>query len=330
MEVGLRKGKKKSIHLPIRISFEEDGSAKILGVINDKMLGIIERCHGLKSGKAWLTIVPPSGVGKSCLLKELNVDGRKLRVMFTDGPFGRIDILLDNRSRARNLEEGRRYSINILPWKKFFEMYERRSIPAGKGGRSEPSEVGMGRIKKFEGMVLSSNGRALDVATGLKGYLKKIGEKHILTCGNISSSMLKRTRSWLDNDKASFVSYDVESGLPFKKESFNLVICDALLEYVKDPKGVLVDISRLVVEKGELLLLEPIIPLSESEEFYPQDLWEFAIWRPLYQNTFNGMALEGVLQKEGFKVTARHTMNFEYSIYDSEKFQQDLVRFEKL
>ncbi|MEE9594751.1 MAG: methyltransferase domain-containing protein [Candidatus Hydrothermarchaeales archaeon] len=328
MEVGRSKGRKRSIHLPVKLILEADGGASLLGLIGDKKLGRIEFSESLKGGTAWLIIVPYSGTGQSTRLDDLSADGAELNAKFTGSPFGSLDVSLDNRGRAHNLEVGKMYSINILQRKKFFEMYEQRSIPAGKGGRSEPGGIGNARLKNFEEMASSTDGKVLDVATGIKEYLQTISEKRSLTCGNISPSMLRRTMDWLGN--GTFVAYDVESGLPFKDNCFDLIICDALLEYVDDPNLVLRDVARMVGKGGDLLLLEPIKPLSEIGDFYPQDLWEVAIWRPIYEDTFNGTALEETLRKEGFRERERRSMNFDYTIYDEERFQQDVVRFAKL
>jgi SAM-dependent methyltransferase len=327
MEVGLRKGKKRSIHLPAKVLRGNNGSACILGLHGGK-LGRIEKGHRLIDGEAWVIIVPHVGNGDLAQLEVLRAEERILYAKFTSDTLGIVEIILDNRGRALNLVTRGEYSINVLPWKKFFEMYERRSIPYGKSGRSEPAGVAGERIRNFEEIATQRGGIALDVATGLKDYLRTIKERCLLICGNISPSMLRRTKAWLGG--GAFIAYDVEAGLPFKEESFGLVICDALLEYVDDALGVLTDIARLVCVKGELLLLEPISSLGRIEEFYPQDLWEMAIWRPINEKTFSRYAFEELLVGMGFRETGRRTMVFEYPIYGNERFRQDVVRFAKL
>ncbi len=326
MEIGMREGKRRAIHLPVRVEVKS-GGAIARSLYGDDEIARIEHAAGLEDGAYWLVVVPSTGEGDAMRLDELRAAGSSLSAKFTGGSFRSIDVRLDNRGRARNLEASADYSIRILPWKKFFEMYERRSIPVGKGRRCEPDETGKVRLRNIQEMARCNRGRALDAATGIKEYLLPIAEKCALICGNISPSMLLRTRAWLE--KGAFVAYDVESGFPFKTASFDLIICDALLEYLDEPPKVLGDVARVLKKKGELLLLEPIRPLSAVRDFYPQDLWEAAVWRPMHDDAFNAAAFERTLRDGGLGVVERRAMFFEYPIYGGERFQQDIVRLSK-
>ncbi len=328
MEIGMRRGKKRAIHLPGELRVALDGSAEIQKLYGLGELASITKCKDVRAGTVWLAIAPATDK-EGMRLAELKKSGSEVKAVFEGGTLSRIEVFLDDRGRARNLGIEAEYSIAILPKKAFFEFYERMSIPAGGRGRSEPQELGELRLRNFQDLMKGRAGKVLDAATGIKGYLKSLAEKCTITCGNISPSMLKRTREWLGTANAGFVAYDAEFGFPFKDGEFDLAICDAFLEYVDDPIKVLRRIAGLLRPEGELFLLEPISALAEAEEFYPQDLWEFALWRPIHDKGFNGSALEKELGGLGFEAVERKTMEFEYPMHGDERFRQEVVRLVK-
>ncbi len=328
MEIGMRRGKRRAIHLPGELRISRDGGASIQKLFGLGELARIAKYAERQAGRVWLAIAPATE-RFGMRLAVLQQGGSGLKAVFEGGHLGRVEIILDDRGRAKNLTVGAEYSIAILPNKAFFEMYERRSIPTGGGGRSEPQGLGEARLRNFEDLMKGRVGMALDVATGIKVYLKTLLESCAVTCGNISPSMLKRTKEWLGDKNASFVAYDAEIGFPFKNREFDLAICDAFLEYVKDPIRVLKEMAGLLREGGELFLLEPVKALTSVEEFYPQDLWELALWRPIHDEGFKGEIIENELRRLGFEALERRTMEFEYPIYGVEKFRQEVVRFVK-
>jgi ubiquinone/menaquinone biosynthesis C-methylase UbiE len=124
------------------------------------------------------------------------------------------------------------------------------------------------------------------------------------------------------------VAYDIEEGLPFKYHTFDLVICDALLEYVADCHEALAQTSGLVKKGGKLLLLEPV--KSTVSEFYPQDLFEIALWRPRRDPLFNERCVEETLKARKFELVDRREMRFSYPIFEKEEFCQSIAKFQKI
>jgi SAM-dependent methyltransferase len=170
--------------------------------------------------------------------------------------------------------------------------------------------------------------RVLDTATGIKDYLRYFSEQGCyVACLNISPSILKKTREWLRNENASFVAYDIEKGLPFKNGTFDLVICDALLEYVSNPHEALEWTSSLIRKDGKLLLLGPI--KSTVQDFYPQDLWEVALWRSRHDPFFNEKCMEETLKAGGFEILEKREMRFRYPLYRQAEFCQSIVKYRK-
>ncbi|MEE8402550.1 MAG: hypothetical protein V3R93_02240, partial [Candidatus Hydrothermarchaeaceae archaeon] len=81
----------------------------------------------------------------------------------------------------------------------------------------------------------------------------------------------------------------------------------------------------LVKKDGELLLLGPI--KSTVQDFYPQDLWEIALWRPRHDPFFNDRCMEETLKEKGFEIIEKREMRFRYPIYGPEEFCQSIVKF---
>jgi ubiquinone/menaquinone biosynthesis C-methylase UbiE len=333
-KMGMRKGRRLAIHTfgevasvagakPFRTEiFKTFSSEPLCTVISDRAVG---------EGLVYIAIAPAGGNGGPAMtLAKLEKKGNQLTAEFeSKGPIKEARITLDDRGRARNLEEGKDYLFNVFSKRQFFDRYEKRSIPVGKGKRSEPDETGAERIANF--LELADVGKGdmvLDTATGIKEYLRhfsKLGAR--LTCLNISPSILKKTREWLGDENANFVAYDIEEGIPFAYHSFDVVICDALLEYVADCHEAIAHASSLVKRGGSLLLLEPV--KSTVKDFYPQDLFEIALWRPRHDPLFNKRCMEETLRARKFKLVESREMRFSYPIFEKEEFCQSIAKFEK-
>jgi ubiquinone/menaquinone biosynthesis C-methylase UbiE len=334
--MGMRKGKKKAIHTfgeIARLSGERPYKIEIYKVFSSEPLCTIISDKKIEGDMVYLAIAPfVSGTGiagkSSVKLKKLKRENNQIVAKFEseNGPIKKAEITLDDRGRAKNLQAGEDYLFNVFQKKEFFERYERMSIPAGRGKRSEPDKTGRERITNFLEMAdIKKGDGVLDTATGIKEYLKHIKEKggH-LTCLNISPSILEKTREWLGNN-ANFVAYDIEEGIPFKYFTFDLVICDALLEYVSDCHEALGQTSGLVKKGGKLLLLEPV--KSTYKDFYPQNMWEIALWRPRHDPLFNTRCMEETLKKRGFEIIEKREMRFSYPIFKTEEFCQSIAKY---
>jgi ubiquinone/menaquinone biosynthesis C-methylase UbiE len=342
-DIGLRKGKRKSLHIPGSVT--EVRGRKASSVNIEKLGGGGALCRlvtdkSLREGPVWIAISPLIRDGATrkegsvvTLDKIQNRSQTEIVAIFKsrEGVIKKAELVFDNRGRAKNLEVGDSYGFSLLTPREFYSAYERRSIPVNKGSRSESGEIGKKRIDLIKGLVDARDGeRILDCATGIKDYLKSIASKDSrIVCLNISIPMLERARAWLDYADADFVRYDADLGLPFKDNSFDTVMLDALLEYTEEPKAVLGDCSALVKSGGKLLLLEPV----ESEnlpEFYPQDLWELALWRPTHDKGFSKKNLEETLKKQNFELVQRIDFRFSHRIFTNENFFQSVAVFKKV
>lgn len=98
----------------------------------------------------------------------------------------------------------------------------------------------------------------LDVGSGAgqlaRPLLQYADAKAEITCCDLSTAMLHRTRTRLASTRPRFVVADL-SRLPFANDSFDGITCGYVLEHLADPRLGLVELSRVLVPLGRLLLL---------------------------------------------------------------------------
>jgi SAM-dependent methyltransferase len=340
-KIGLRKGKKKAIHTFGTVSAQKGPITTLSKAYEDDIFCMVNSRKPLEAEvgeRVWIAIAPYSeemGERPAMTLIEMGSGHNLLDVTFESqvGPIKRLDIGLDDRGRAKNLKRGGQYMVKVFGKDRFFELFERRSIPSGKGkGRkSEPDEVGMRRMDAFRELAgVGGRERILDAATGIKDYLKHFAKKGChLTLGNISPTILEKTEEWLKVRDAEFVQYDIEKDLPFDEGSYDLIICDALLEYTLNPLDALGRLAHVLKPGGKLLLLEPVQPLAPVDDFYPQDLWEIALWRPLKDPEYNPGTIETALKDMGLAYKDMRAIEFDYPIWEGERFVQSVALFER-
>lgn len=70
----------------------------------------------------------------------------------------------------------------------------------------------------------------------------------------------KRLEHMYRPDRWSLVQANVEEGLPFPAASFDVVICEQVLEHLHDPRGVVREIARVMRPDGLLIAGVPIFP----------------------------------------------------------------------
>jgi len=334
--IGLRRGKKKAIHLPANIQFSGENTFKcqLTRLFSNEPFGTLESNKKFPEGHVWISISPmkntenrkSQGVVRLLEIKQKGEDEVEAFFYSKSGPIKRLNLKLDNRGRALGLKPGEEYLVRILSSEEFFSAYETKSIPLKGMGRAEPDNLGLWRLENFQELALAGDGSlVLDCATGLKGYLKEfLKNGSQLFCLNYSTPMLKRTREWLDTGTAHMVRYDADRGFPFKSECFDVVLMDAFLEYVKDPKFVLEACSDLLKPGGRLLLLEPVYSPKTPKKFYPQDLWEYALWRPIQDNKFSSEEFEQILVGAGLGLVERRTNEFLYPLFTEAPFSQSI------
>ncbi len=349
-KIGMRRGKRRAIHtlgIIKRFSEGKPYEIEISKIWNKNLLCRLISDYKIKEGVVYLVLLPwrpelekekfEKGIHSFMRLVEEELEGNQRHIYFqsldSSFPIRSAEFWLDNRGRAKQISKEEIYYFSLIKEKRdFFDRYERGAIPSSlKAGRSEPDILSEKRIRNFVDMCADwRTNKVLDVAAGVKEYVKTLIERNFfIICANISASVLKTVSESFPQDNLAFVVYDADECLPFKKNSFNYVICDAILEYLSEPVSFIRDLFNVLSRGGEMLLLEPVRS-NVKTEFYPQDMWELALWRPIYDSLFNFEIVQENLKKSGFEVIERKELKFNYPIFEEEFFEQSVSRCIKL
>lgn len=101
--------------------------------------------------------------------------------------------------------------------------------------------------------------------------------------------------------KIKFVCADAHK-LPFKNNSFDLVICTETLEHVVNPRKSLLEMKRVLKNDGSA-----IISMDSGNIFF-RTTWFFwtkttgRVWENAHLHEFNAALLEDLIKKSGFKI----------------------------
>ena len=120
---------------------------------------------------------------------------------------------------------------------------------------------------------VSMNDKILDVGCGTGWHIFHYGHRCRFVVGiDISREGLKRAsrrlKSLKKHSNVQFVRGSVEK-LPFRKGSFNKVLCVSLIEHVEQPKLSLLETHRVLVKNGLIVIGTPnrLDPLYETLQF---------------------------------------------------------------
>ncbi len=111
---------------------------------------------------------------------------------------------------------------------------------------------------------------------GLDGYISQYAspERTLdLGCGNSAYARLFPNRVALENKKRDDVHVIGDAHcLPFRSESFDIVLCTEVLEHVVDPTRVIGEIKRVLRTSGKLLMSTRFVfPIHDA----PSDFYRF-------------------------------------------------------
>lgn len=105
------------------------------------------------------------------------------------------------------------------------------------------------RLDKICELLGNLNGRLLDLGCGDGYLLKRLGKFNAFGL-DISLKRLKRV------NKDNLVQGDATK-LPFKNNSFDVVVCSEVLEHVPDPKLLIKEIKRVIKKSGNIIISVP-------------------------------------------------------------------------
>lgn len=98
--------------------------------------------------------------------------------------------------------------------------------------------------------------------------------------------------------------------LPFKKQSFDLILCTETLEHVTDPKSVLSQIKRVLKPRGHAIIS------MDSGSLLFRIIWYFwtksrgRVWQNAHLHEFNAKILENLIKNAGFKIQKKKLSHF--------------------
>src|SRR3989344_1875896 len=101
--------------------------------------------------------------------------------------------------------------------------------------------------------------------------------------------------------KITFIVADAHN-LPYKNNSFDLVICTETLEHLVDPKKALSEIKRILKKNGKAIIS------MDSGNFLFRTVWYFwtktkgKVWQDAHLHEFNAKILENLIKKTDFKI----------------------------
>jgi SAM-dependent methyltransferase len=132
--------------------------------------------------------------------------------------------------------------------------------------------------------LLEKRGKVLDAGCGSGLYTREVKAEQCIAF----DYSLEHLNSLLPGSQARPVNGDLQK-LPFKKRSFDSVLCLEVLEHLKDDRQALKEIKRVLKAGGELLLSVPLLPapIKDSEHV---------------REGYTPQGVKRMLEKEGFKV----------------------------
>lgn len=113
-------------------------------------------------------------------------------------------------------------------------------------GQAEMKEKTKGKLIAFSFVPTSKKGKALDVGCRDGYWSQKLMDK------GYSVESID-----VEPHYAPAIKIDVDNGLPYKNESFDLIWCSEVLEHLKDPGLVLAQMSKLLKKNGIIVLTVP-------------------------------------------------------------------------
>ena len=85
-------------------------------------------------------------------------------------------------------------------------------------------------------------------------FLTRIG-RQILAL-DFSPGMLSQAKAKIDSDRVFFVVADLTKSWPCKSESFELIVCNLVLEHIEDLDAIFAEVSRALKSGGSFFLSE--------------------------------------------------------------------------
>ncbi|OGH14293.1 MAG: hypothetical protein A2687_01555 [Candidatus Levybacteria bacterium RIFCSPHIGHO2_01_FULL_38_26] len=109
--------------------------------------------------------------------------------------------------------------------------------------------------------------------------------------------------------KIEFKTADAHK-IPYRENSFDLVICTEVLEHLDDPRGALLEIKRVLRKYGRAVIELDSGGFIFSVAWYAWRKFDGRVWNGSHLHSFNIKKLERMIQSCGFKILSKQKFNF--------------------
>lgn len=181
------------------------------------------------------------------------------------------------------------------------------------------------RFKKFDigredltlKLIDKTGGKLLDIGSGSGSLIFKVEPKFDELFGiDISPTRIKKAQElakqkFSDSNKLHFLVEDINKGISFPDETFDVVTCVAVLEHIFDPYFVLDEVYRILKPKGVFVLEVPNIAylkyrlqllFGKLPKTSSPFNWKEIGWDGGHLHYFTKMRLSKALKECGFKI----------------------------
>jgi len=131
------------------------------------------------------------------------------------------------------------------------------------------TELHMHLLPYFYILPYIENKRVLDLGCGY-GYGASLlkGKADKVFAIDKDADIIEVARKKYEKQRIEFLVHDVNEKLPFKNDFFDAVICSEVIEHIKNFKIAILEVNRVLREKGTLFLKTPNASLSLGDCHY--------------------------------------------------------------
>ncbi|MDO8452875.1 MAG: methyltransferase domain-containing protein [bacterium] len=169
------------------------------------------------------------------------------------------------------------------------------------------------RFREVSEMVDPLGGVVLDIGCADGVFSKVVFNKRraskFIGIDVLPKSISFAKRRFARSKKMSFRIADAHN-LPFREETFNLVVCLEAMEHFENPRKVIEEIRRVLVSSGDVIILVP------AENWLFRTLWPIwelgpgKIWKGTHLNHFSGDQIVELMKQVGFEISDNHKFWF--------------------
>ncbi len=166
------------------------------------------------------------------------------------------------------------------------------------------------RFQEVGKLVEPRGGMILDIGcadgTFSKVILGRSKAERLVGIDVLPRSISYAKRRFARSKKLSFRIADAHA-LPFENKTFDLIVCLEALEHIEDPQKVILEMHRVLKDRGKVITLVPTENLLFKFIVWPLWLlWRGKIWRGTHLHRFAADQILDKMRSGGFEITDNH------------------------